>query len=186
VTASPPSPFERIAVVGPTGCGKTTLSKALAERLAIPHIELDKFFWDPNWEIAPLEVFRARVAPAVAAPIWIADGNYSRVRDLVWTRATTLVWLDYHRPLIFWRLARRTIHRLITRERLWNNNREGLSDFFKPSSLFQWVFRRHTRHHHEYPKLLATPPYAHLHLVRLRTPKETEDWLETVPASHKN
>jgi len=181
MTTSPPSPFERIAVVGPTGCGKITLAKALAERLDIPHVELDKFFWDPNWEIAPLEVFRSRVAPAVAAPTWIADGNYSRVRDLVWTRATTLVWLDYHRPLILWRLARRTVRRLVTREQLWNNNRERLFDFFKPDSFFQWAFSRHTRHHHEYPKLLATPEYNHLHLVRLHTPKETDRWLETVP-----
>jgi adenylate kinase family enzyme len=183
MTDSPSPPFERIAVVGPTGCGKTTLAKALAQRLGIQHIELDSFFWDANWEIAPLEVFRARVAPAVAAPTWIADGNYSRVRDLVWTRATTLVWLDYSRPLVLWRLVRRTIHRLISHERLWNNNREGLSDFFKPASLFQWVFRRHTRHHREYPKLLATPQYAHLLLVRLHSPKETDRWLETVPAS---
>src|SRR4029079_19069287 len=183
MTDSPSAPFERIAVVGPTGCGKTTLAKALAERLAVQHIELDSFFWDPNWEIAPLDVFRARVEPAVAAPTWIADGNYSRVRDLVWTRATALVWLDYSRSLVLWRLARRTVRRLVTRERLWNNNREGLSDFFKPASLFQWAFRRHTRHHHEYPKRLATPEYSHLHLVRLRSPKETDLWLETVPAT---
>src|SRR5258706_15020562 len=122
MTASPSPPFERIAVVGPTGCGKTTLAKALAKRLAVPHIELDKFFWDANWEIAPIDVFRARVEPAVAAPTWIADGNYSRVRDLVWTRATALVWLDYHRPLILWRLARPTLRRPVNRERVCDHN----------------------------------------------------------------
>jgi adenylate kinase family enzyme len=183
MTASPSSPYERVAVVGPTGCGKTTLAKALAQRLAIPHIELDSFYWDANWEIAPLDVFRARVQPAVAAPTWIADGNYSRVRDLVWTRATALVWLDYSRSLILWRLARRTVRRLFKRELLWNNNRERVFDFFKPGAFFQWAFARHTRHHDEYPKLLATPEYAHLHLVRLHSPKETDRWLETVPAS---
>jgi adenylate kinase family enzyme len=31
----------RIAVVGTTGSGKTTLAKVLATQLAFPHIELD-------------------------------------------------------------------------------------------------------------------------------------------------
>ena len=56
---------------------------------------------------------------------WVADGNYSKVRDLVWGSADLLVWLDYALPVIMGRLVSRTLRRLITREVLWNDNREN-------------------------------------------------------------
>jgi adenylate kinase family enzyme len=182
--ASPPASFQRVAVIGSTGCGKTTLAKALAKRLGAPHIELDSFYWEANWHRATRDDFRARVEKAVAAPMWVADGNYSRARDLIWGRATALVWLDYSRPLILWRLARRTSIRLFKREVLWNDNRERVFDIISArDSLLAWARQNHPSHHSEYPALLATPEYNHLHAVRLVSPKEAEHWLEAVPAS---
>jgi adenylate kinase family enzyme len=40
----------RIAVVGTSGAGKTTLSARLASRLDCPHVELDAFQHGPNWQ----------------------------------------------------------------------------------------------------------------------------------------
>ncbi len=39
----------KLNVVGTSGSGKSTFSKALAEKLAIEHIEMDQIFWGPNW-----------------------------------------------------------------------------------------------------------------------------------------
>ncbi len=41
--------MKRIVVIGTTGAGKTTLANLIAARLRYPHIELDAFFWEPNW-----------------------------------------------------------------------------------------------------------------------------------------
>ena len=105
----------RIVVIGTTGSGKTTLARQLAILRGCRHIELDALHWEPGWEAAPLAVFRARVATAIRAEHWVLDGNYSKTYDLVWGRATAVVWLDYSLAVILRRLARRTLRRLITR-----------------------------------------------------------------------
>jgi hypothetical protein len=38
--------------------------------------------------------FRRIIAARAATGGWVIDGNYGRVRDLVWARADTVVWLD--------------------------------------------------------------------------------------------
>jgi adenylate kinase family enzyme len=42
--------MERIAIVGTSASGKTTLAKALSRALRIPHIELDALNWLPDWK----------------------------------------------------------------------------------------------------------------------------------------
>ena len=83
--------LRRIAVVGTTGSGKTTLDRWLGRALEVTHVELDALNWEPNWKTAPTEVFRRRVADALDGEAWVSDGNYTAVRDIVWDRATTLV-----------------------------------------------------------------------------------------------
>ena len=131
------SHFSRIVILGTTGSGKTTLAKRLSHVLQIPAVELDAFRHGPNWTETPDQVFRERVADSLNSEGWIVDGNYSVARDLIWPRATTLIWLDYSFPLVFWRLFRRTMTRGIMRTRLWNNNREDLwRHFLTKDSLF--------------------------------------------------
>src|SRR4051794_5544022 len=122
--------MQRVSVVGVSGSGKTSMAAALAARGGVPHIELDALHWEPHWVMAETDVFRARVAAAIARPTWVADGNYSKVRDLVWARADTVVWLDYPFAVSFARLIRRTVRRSVFRERLWNGNRERLREQF--------------------------------------------------------
>ena len=61
----------------------------------MPHIELDALHWGPNWKEAPTDVFRERVRLALQGDAWVIDGNYGKVRDIIWSRAEAIVWLDY-------------------------------------------------------------------------------------------
>jgi adenylate kinase family enzyme len=172
---------QRVVVVGVTGAGKTTFAQALARQLGVPYVELDALHWGPNWTMPETKEFRARVAPATARPTWVIDGNYARVRDLVWGRADTLVWLDYALPLILWRLFWRTVRRANRRQELWNGNRESLAKaFLSRESLFLWALKTYPRNRATYPRALASPDYAHLRLVRLRNPGEATAWLASV------
>src|SRR5687768_11917787 len=117
------SRYQRIAVVGVSGSGKTTLACQLSERLGLPHVELDALHWDPGWTPAPAGIFRQRAAQVLQGEAWVVDGNHPEVRQLIWSRADTVVWLDYGLLLVMWRLVVRTFRRVATGEVLWNGNR---------------------------------------------------------------
>lgn len=170
--------MKRIAVIGVSGSGKTTLARRLAAELGLVHIELDSLHWMPDWTPAPLEQFRAQVAAATDQDSWTLDGNYSKVRDIVWARADTIIWLDYSLPRIMNRLLRRTLRRVFRQEELWAGNRESLRvTFFSRDSILLWALTTYPRRRREYPRLLASPQYAHLRVFRFRSPRQTESWL---------
>ncbi|MDQ2809268.1 MAG: AAA family ATPase [Chloroflexota bacterium] len=169
---------QRIVVVGSSGSGKTTLARRLAQQRGIPHVELDALHWEPNWTEAPVEVFRDRVTVALAGPTWVMDGNYSRVRDISWGRADTVIWLDYSLPRILWQLIRRTLHRAVTREELWSGNRESLRrSLISRDSILFWMLTHYGTIRRRYRQALTDPQYAHIHIIRLRSPRATERWI---------
>jgi adenylate kinase family enzyme len=176
-------PARRVSVVGTSGSGKTTTARRIAERFDIPHVELDALHWGPGWTPAPRQVFRARVAGEVQGDTWVVDGNYSKVRDIVWNRAEMVVWLDYALPVILGRLVRRTVRRSVKQEELWNGNRESLRvSLFSRESVVLWALRTYWRHRKEYSALLERPEYAHLTMVRLTSPRSARSWLTDLPA----
>ena len=171
-------PGRRINVVGTSGAGKTTFARALAARLALPCVELDALNWEPGWVEADHELFRVRVAAATARREWVLDGNYSRVRDLVWGRADTLVWLDFPRSVVTWRIVTRSLARVVRRTELWAGNRERASQLFGRDSIIWWSISTYARRRRDYPRLIADFP--HLEVVRLRSPAAAERWLRGV------
>ncbi len=172
---------QRISVVGTTGSGKSTVARQISRHLQLPYVELDALYWDENWTGVPEQVFRARVAAAINAERWVIDGNYSRIRHLVWERAEAVVYLDYSFVRTFWQLFRRTIRRSIQREELWHGNREDLrKSFFSKDSIMLWMLRSYHRRRTKYRELIQQPENAHLHFVHLKTPQTTEAWLSSL------
>ena len=174
-------PYHRLVVIGTTSSGKSTLAERIATRFDLNFIELDALHWEPNWQEAPLDVFRERVRAATQAERWIVAGNYSVVRDLVWTRAEAVIWLDYPFLLVLNQLTRRTFNRWWTQELLWGKNREPFWVHLKllsQDSLFHWLFKTYWRRKRETPQLLSLPEHRHLKLIHFKNPREVEAWLE--------
>ena len=180
IPRSPRRSYQRISVVGTIGSGKTTFARKTSQLLDAPHVELDALHWEPNWIEAPNELFRERVKQSLQGDSWVADGNYHQVRDIVWSRADTVVWLDYPFRTIIARLARRTLRRIFTHEQLWNGNQEHIRGLFTRDSVFLWAIRTYRRRRKQYPVLLDKPENSHLTIVRLRSPREATEFLSTL------
>ena len=177
----PPKVRQRIVVMGTTGSGKTTLSRLLADMLDVPTVELDAIRHGPNWSETPDDVFKQRVAASLSGDSWIVDGNYSVARDVIWPRATTLVWLDYSFPLVLWRLFCRTMTRGIMRSTLWNGNKEDLwRHFLTKDSLFLWAFRTHWKRRKSMTAIMNSGDYRHIEVLRFKSARETREWLERI------
>jgi adenylate kinase family enzyme len=172
--------MQRVVIVGTSGAGKTTLGKRLAKKLEARFIELDALHWQENW--TPNPNFAAAVAKALEAERWVVDGNYSsKLQDSVLEQADTLIWLDYSLGTKLWRLIRRSVRRVVTREVLWNGNTETLRTMaFSRDSLFIWFFKSHWKQRRRYAALFAAAPEG-LSLYRLTRPEEARVLLERRP-----
>lgn len=176
--------MQRICVVGASGSGKSTVSTRLATALGVTRIELDALFHRPGWVEAPVDQFRAQVAALTAGPEWVVDGNYSsKLGDMVWRRADTMVWLDLPRATVMRQVFTRTVVRAITRRQLWNGNREPLTGLLRWNphrSIVRWSWTSYPKVRERYEKVVQDPTYAHLQVVRLRSRAEVQLWLAAV------
>jgi adenylate kinase family enzyme len=165
----------RIAVVGTTGSGKTTVARQLAAHHGVPHIELDALHWGPGWTEPSPEDFRARVESALAVPGWVVDGSYyGKLGDLVLERADLVVWLDPPLGTILRRLWTRTLDRIRKGDELWGGNRETWRGaFLSRNSLFVWALKTHRGRRRRYAERLAR-----YDMVRIRSAREARAWLE--------
>jgi adenylate kinase family enzyme len=175
--------MKRIMVVGTSCSGKTTLARAIAEAVGIPHVELDALHWGPDWSECPVDRFREVVRERVAGERWVVDGNYAKTRDIVLVRATDAIWLNYSLPVILARALHRTVRRVIFREELFGGNRETFrSAFLSRDSIPWWVLRTYRRRRREYQELFDSGEGVHVRLTELNRPGEIDELLRSFRA----
>ena len=171
--------LSRVVVIGNAGAGKTTFAQTLASILGMPHIEMDEIHWGPNWTPRPRDMIREQIEKATSQDRWIFDGNYSMVQEIVWAKATAIVWLNYPFIRVYWRLLRRTLKRIMGREVLFSGNRESFRLLFlSRDSLLWYEIQNYARRRRKFKTLFESGAYPNASLLEFKCPRQTEAFLE--------
>lgn len=102
----------KIAVIGYSGEGKSTLARALGERLNCPVLHLDSVYHGPNWtKRNDGEVMQEIVDFLDSRDAWVIDGEYSRFHfERRIEEADRVIIMDFSRFACLWRVWRRYRH----------------------------------------------------------------------------
>jgi adenylate kinase family enzyme len=175
----------RVVVIGSSCSGKTTFASRLAQTMGQPHVELDALYWGPRWTARPPTEFRALVAGAVLSNRWVVDGNYSPIHDLVWPRATSLVWLNYTFPRVFARAIQRSVRRAVRGEILYSGNRETLRrSFCSRESILWWIITTYRSRRRAHGELLQTDAARHMRVHMFTRPRDADSFLSSIEQSN--
>jgi adenylate kinase family enzyme len=169
--------MQRVLVIGISGAGKSTFTRALAARTNLPVIHLDTEFWKPGWQVTPREEWRVKVAELVAREAWIMDGNFGASLDLRLPLADTVVWFDYPRHVC---LARAVWRVLTTYGRVRADLAPGCPEKFDWEFLrFIWDFNAKSR-----PQIVSglARHGSHLQPVVFRRDRDVARFLDGLPA----
>lgn len=174
----------RYVVVGTSGSGKSTFARALAQAMTVRRIELDELYWGENWTPRPADEFTRSVSEFAVGDRWVVDGNFSKVRDVLWPSATHIVWLNFSRRVVFTRVLWRTIKRAVLRQVLWHGNRESIRKaFFSRESILLWSLSTYAKNQTKYAMLRSEPEFAHLSWLELETPSQARAFLSSLAGS---
>lgn len=181
--------LERINVVGTSGSGKSTFSQKLAQALNIPYLEMDKIFWEPNWQQPSNEKFFKNLETALSPDKWVLDGNYTRIIPIKWKNIQTVIWLDYSFTTTVLQAIKRAVQRSVSKKELWEgtgNVESFKKSFFSKDSIIWWSVTTHSKVRKKYQKYLVDSNYSHIQFIRLRNHKDADDFLKLISSKDKS
>lgn len=171
--------MRRISVIGASGSGKSTMSRAMAANLGLPVIHLDREFWQPGWVEPDTAAWRAHVAELVSREAWVMDGDYGSLWDLRMPRTEAIVWLDRPRRIYFPRAVWRSIKGF---GRTRPDMADGCPEQIDRPFLFDWLWNYPTRSRASTAARLAALG-SEKRVVILRTKREVAAFVAGLPAT---
>jgi adenylate kinase family enzyme len=100
----------RIVVIGNSGGGKSTLTRSLAARANLCHVEVDSLLWQEGWKLTPEDVYERQHTEIIGGDSWILDGlgRKESIPNRL-ERATQIILIDMPLWMHFWLAAERQI-----------------------------------------------------------------------------
>lgn len=162
----------KIAIIGISGTGKSTLARELQKRIGIAPLFADSYIWGPNWTLRDrtlagqdmLNILQKRND-------WIYDGYLSYIAEYVLTKSDIVIYFDYSGfAALHGVLKRWWIHRKIPRPEF----ALGCEETFHWNYFFNVVLLRKERRQIE-ELLQRYPPRK---LYRLSSHRELKTFLD--------
>lgn len=166
---------DKIAILGITGAGKSTLSRRIADITGLPLFHMDTLFWRGKWEEVPeAEYIEAHEKILNENERWVIEGWISTPMFHRLTQADAIIYLDYpgwlcalHYVERWWK------HRNVARPELPAESK----DQFKIRRFLLVLFRWERRAIEATLKSVHQPEK----VVRIRSPRELEEYLTRRP-----
>ena len=86
--------MKKVIVIGCPGSGKSTFSRELHNKTALPLYHLDMMYWNEDKTTVEKSVFLERLNDAMAGDEWIIDGNYNRTIEMRLQQCDTVFLFD--------------------------------------------------------------------------------------------
>jgi adenylate kinase family enzyme len=169
--------MERIAIIGSSGTGKSTLARDLGRLLHINVVHLDRVFWEPGWKEKPRETRIDILQEIVRKEQWIIEGTYLGTAEPRLNAADTIIFLDTPALLCL----KRVIKRYMGGGRCHREIPEGCYDrlsLFRILKVMVFPFKgkrtlkRKLLYYKSMPK----------HIIKLGSPKEVDSFLAQLEA----
>jgi hypothetical protein len=96
---------------------------------------------------------------------------------LVYAAADTIVFLDYPKALVLWRVLRRTARVEVLRRPAGAHRPQGVSALRDPEHPIRWTWTSHADRHREGLALMARPGLAQPQILRFTRPGMARRWL---------
>ena len=165
----------RIDIVGLPASGKSTLATAISKKLSIPHIHLDRFWFEsggrqgrhntPNIEEVKAKV-KIRALEAIKVDSWVSDGVYLNAQEEIAARADVIVFLDIPLPAQLLNHARRAF---------FEPKRHAELGLWDEITFFREIMRRNRKSR---PELLRFIEKHKNKVITLRSRKEIDKYLK--------
>lgn len=170
--------MKRAVVLGTSGAGKSTFSAELARRMKCCHIDRDQLWGDD----VPMESeeFRSAVDETTSKGCWVFDGMPFYVEDVVFSRADTLVCLDYSKPVVMNRVLRRSVRQTFLQQQVGVHSPLSLRSLRRADHPMRWAWTTHRERRDQMHEWANRPELSHTEKVFLRSPREAKRWLASV------
>lgn len=161
---------KRIAIVGPGGSGKTTLSREIAKKADLPLFHMDQLLWKGEWIEIPENEYLVKHKEIVNKDKWVIEGFLDNKMKERLEAADLIIFLDY--PSII--SATRFI------KRWFKHRKESRPEFPKEAvekfnlRIFLGIMRQFEKKH----IVEALEGVDHKKVVTIKNPKDLEIYLK--------
>lgn len=168
----------KIAILGASGTGKTTLCRMLGSKLNIPALHLDTVYWIKDWEHINKEDFDRYMKQFLSKNrSWVIDGNYTNNAHLKYRldAADIIIFLDFGRQVSLQGIHKRAkTYKHQVRSDMAEGCVEGIDQVFLQYVAFYHKFRN------KYVKALVQK-YKHKKEIKIfKTRTELYEWYNSL------